>query len=513
MSDVFKMLKDLELKAVGLDPKTNKIQEGYFCAFRSIGLPIRKEDYNNPWDPFGGNLAQNIDKAVAQIPPPKDPKDAPTTGSSTIDINKAFAANIGESQRNYFSTYALVNDKLQMNNDYSVMPGSSHLDDTWYAIITGANGIPPTMELSDEMKQSYADATAKLMDKDGNVTPHYNAYMQYQDTYRSKERALNRAYGNAYTDPMKLQQWPREGLVYQEELDEAWDRWMGLGFKMEIEKAFNTLAAQGTDPAIALIARSKKRFQNSLLALAPGIPEIPYTMLSPRSWYDKDNDDGWNMYSEHDFHSESHYSASQTSYGGGGGGGFAGLWSGSASFDHKEAQANSKFAMKNVRVNFNYAVVDIYRPWLDTSLLNLGNWFLVGDYKKNCISTGKMGQEKPTDGIEPLFLPSIVTSLILVKDVHIFWEDWKTQWSEHSKSNSTSASVGVWCFSASAKYKHAEQNRDFSCDDTGQDLAIPGIQLIGYVSQIMPPCPQKNSADYEKKATGTQSAATPAASG
>jgi hypothetical protein len=218
------------------------------------------------------------------------------------------------------------------------------------------------------------------------------------------------------------------------------------------------------------------------------------------------------MYSEHDFHSESHYSASQTSYSGGGGFNL-GLWSGGASFDHKESQANSQFAMKNTRVNFNYAVVDIYRPWLDTSLLNLGNWFLVGDYKKNCISTGKMGQEKPTDGIEPLFLPSIVTSLILVKDVHIFWEDWKTQWSEHSKSNSASASVGVWCFSASAKYKHAEQNRDFSCDDTGQDLAIPGIQVIGYVSQIMPSCPQKNSADYEKKATGTQSTATPAASG
>src|SRR5262249_36663269 len=151
MPDVFKMLKDLELKAVGLDEKTKKMQEGYFVAFRSIGLPVHKEDYENPWDPFGGNLAQNLAKAVAEVPP-KDPKDAPTTGSGSIDTNTAFAANIGASQRTYFSTYALVNDKLQMNNDYSVMPGSSHLDDSWYAIITGANGIPPTMELSDEMK-------------------------------------------------------------------------------------------------------------------------------------------------------------------------------------------------------------------------------------------------------------------------------------------------------------------------------------------------------------------------
>ena len=38
--DVFKILKDLELKAVGLDPETNKMQEGYFAPFRPIGLPI-----------------------------------------------------------------------------------------------------------------------------------------------------------------------------------------------------------------------------------------------------------------------------------------------------------------------------------------------------------------------------------------------------------------------------------------------------------------------------------------
>jgi len=503
MPDVFKMFKDLELKAVGLDPQTNKMQEGYFVAFRSIGLPIHHLDYENPWDPFGGNLAQNLQKAV-QLTAAQDPKDAPKTGSSSIDINQAFAANIGASQRNYFSTYALVNNKLQMNNQYAVMPGSSHLDDTWYAIITGANGIPPTMELSDALKQSYADATAVLMDKDGNVTPHYQAYMQFEDDYKSKVKARNKAYAAAYTDPMKLQHWPIDGTSYQDDVDEAWDRWMGLGFKIEIEKAIDTLAAQGTDPAIALIARSKKHFQNSLITLAPGIPEIPYTMLSPRTWYDPDDDEGWNDYTSTDFHSESHYSASQTSYGGGGGF-FTGLWGGGASFDHSDTQANGSFQLNNIKINFSYAVVDIYRAWMDTSLLNLGNWFLVGDYKKNCISTGVMAQEKPTDGTEPLFLPSVVTSLILVKDVHIYWDNWQSQWQQHTESNSGSASVGCLCFCANAHYSHAQQSRDFSCDDTGEDLEIPGIQLIGYVSQILPGSPQKNSADYEKKAAATQS--------
>jgi len=151
--------------------------------------------------------------------------------------------------------------------------------------------------------------------------------------------------------------------------------------------------------------------------------------------------------------------------------------------------------MNNLRIKFNYCIVDIKRPWLDTSLLNLKNWFLVGDYKKNCISTGLIGQEKPAEN-EHSFLPSVVTSLILVKDVSIYWDDWKTHWQEHTSKTSGSASVGVFCFTAKANYSHKSVQRDFECDDTGEELQIPGIQLIGYVSAITPSCPQVDSAAY-----------------
>jgi hypothetical protein len=492
-NDVFKMLKDLELKAVGLDEKTNKMQEGYFVAFRNIGLPIHTADYANPYSPVGGNLAKDI-----PVTPPADPKDAPKTGSDKVDTTQAFAANVAQSQQAYLSTFALVNSKLQMNNQYSVMPGSSKLTDSWYAIITGANGIPPAMVLNDDLQKSYADATAVLMDKDGNVTPHYQAYMNYEDEYKSKVKARNKAYSNAFTDPMKLQQWPQDGVSYQDDVDEAWDRWTGLGFKEEIEKAINTLAAQGTDPAIALIARCKKKFQTSLLEF-PSYGEIPYVMLSPRTWYDENDDEGWNEYSSTDFHSESHYSASQTSYGGGGGFN-VGLWSGGASFEHSDSQAQGQAQMNNIKIKFDYSIVDIDWPGIDTSLLNLNNWFLVGDYDKNCISTGLMGQQVPGPGSEPTFLPSIVTSLILIRNVHISWDDWKSQWDSHTNSNKGSASVGVWCFTANANYSHATQAREFTSDGSGEELVIPGIQVVGYVSQILPACPQRKSSDFEKKA-------------
>src|SRR5690349_4903173 len=115
--DVFKILKDLELKVVGLDPETNKMQEGYFVSFRSVGLPIHKEDFDNPWSPLGVNL----EKAIPNTEP-ADPANAPKTGSGQIDETKIFAAKIAKSMQSYLNGFLLVDNQLRMNNQYAVMP-------------------------------------------------------------------------------------------------------------------------------------------------------------------------------------------------------------------------------------------------------------------------------------------------------------------------------------------------------------------------------------------------------
>jgi hypothetical protein len=153
-------------------------------------------------------------------------------------------------------------------------------------------------------------------------------------------------------------------------------------------------------------------------------------------------------------------------------------------------------ATTNLEVTFKYCAVDIKRPWLDTSLLNLRNWFLMGDYKKNCISNGTMAQELPQNAIEPTFLPSVVTSLILVKDLSIKWDDWKSHWDAHKSSTSGSASVGWGPFAVHGSYSHHSQERNFSADDEGESLKVPGIQLVGYVSTINPGSPGVDSAQF-----------------
>ena len=509
MPDVFKILKDLELKAVGLDPETNKMQEGYFVAFRNVGLPIHKDDFDNPWSPLGANLKKNIEEAPVR--PAADPKDAPTTASGSVDETKVFTANIARSQQTYLNGFLLTDDKLRLSHQYTVMPGSSKVSDSWWAIITGANGVPIQSELSAEMKAAYEAAKAKLMDAEGLPTAKYQAYMERQDEYRDAVRSYYKAYAAAFTDPMRLQAFPMEGKLYKDEVDEAWDRWVSFGAKNEIEGAIATLAAQGTDPAIALISRCKKRFEGSLSDFV-GIGQIPYTMILPESWYDSDNDDGWTEYGSRDFHTESHYSASGTSYGGGGGFN-VGFFSVGGSFSKAEEQESLAMQTSNLEVGFKYAVADIKRPWLDTSLLNLRNWFLMGDYKKGTISNGTMGQELPDQAIEPTFLPSIVTGLIFIKDLSIKWDDWKSQWSKAEEKTSGGGSVGYGPFAVSGSYSHHEEKRDFVADSSGEFLRVPGIQLIGYVSTINPMAPGLDSADFLEPAGAGEGTGTAPAGG
>lgn len=490
--DVFKILKDLELKTVGLDPKTNKMQEGYFVSFRTVGLPIHGDDFANPWTPLGGNLEKDIPKSD-----PVDPKDAKKTGSSTMDENKIFAAHIAKDQQSYLNTFLLVDDKLRMNNQYSVMPGAGKVSDAWWAITTGANGIPIQSVLNDAMKKAYDDATAKLMDTDGNTTPHYQAYMQYEDIWKGKVKAWHRAYANAFSDSMKLQNWPIDGVQYQDDADEAMDRWVGLGFKQEIENAIAILAAQGTDPAIALISRAKKRYINSLNEFM-SIGELPYTLLLPNSWYDENNDDGWYEYGSSDFHSESHFQESSTSYGGGGGFN-VGFWSASAQFNHSDQQGSLDIKTNGLEIAFKYCAVDIKRPWLEADLLNLQNWFLMGDYKKGCISNGTMGQELPSGSVPQTFMPSIVTSLILIKDLRIKWENGQQDWDSHSETNSASVSVGYGPFAVNGSYSHHDEQRNFVGQWDGEWLSVPGIQLVGYVSMINPVSPGVDSSQFLTK--------------
>lgn len=501
-ADVFKMLKDLEYKAVGMDPASKQVPEGFFVSFRPIGLPIPEEDYRNPWSPTGANLKATL----ASVPKP-DAAPAPATtdagevtpvsASAQLDRNQIIAAGIGADMMAYLNTFMLTDDKLVMSEDYRVMPSAGKVNDTWYAIVNGANGIPSDLEVNDVIKKALADAKAVLMTADDAPTAHYEAYARYEEEYEDAVKERNRAYANAFSDPMMLQMWPIQGKIYQDDVDQAWDKWQGFGFKAEIERALAVLAAQGADPAILLIARAKHKYENSLVNI-PNVGNIPYTFMSPNKWYGL-NGDGWNWYTQSTFHSESHASGtnSRTSGSAGISAGFFTIGGGGSTSTER---SNLDIKTENLNIDFEYTMVDIKRPWLDTTLLNLSNWFLVGDYPAACISDGTYGQQMKVDGKdEMLFLPSVVTSLVLVRNLKISFGDSDRHRDTFEKATGGSGRLGFGPFFIGGGHSEGEKRKNTSFNHNYEGLKIEGVQLIGYVSTIIPASPKKASKDYMQK--------------
>lgn len=493
--DVFKILKDLEYKAAGVDPKTQKIQEGHFVSFRNIGLPIREEDYRNPWTPAGAEMKKIISDAKAASTPPGAGATPDGTGVVTPpgDIAALQAAGIGESIMNFASTFYLTDDKLSLSNNYDPQNTAGKVHEAYYAIINGAHAIPPKTQVNDSIRKALEESQAKLVDKDGFPTPLYSAYNTYHDAYYDKVKSLNRNYGDAMSDPVALHQWPIVGKVYQDDVNKAWNEWISFGHKLEVETAMNLLAAQGQDPAVLLINRAKQKWENSLVHLDK-IDDVPYTFMSPRNWYSADAD-GWMTYSQQDFHSEVHISNSSSSFGASAG--FSvGFWSAGASVSGSHSDQLSQMKTSGLEVTFSYAVADIIRPWLDTNLLNLSNWFLVGDYKKNTISDGTFGQQFKSTTNLSTFLPSVVTSVILVKDLKIKWNEMSTNSHTVDDTIKGGGSVGFGPFRVGGSYEHSSHKYDFSHNYVGGYLQVKGVQLLGYISSILPASPRLDSAPY-----------------
>jgi hypothetical protein len=511
MADVMKVLSDLKYKAVGVDPNTKKLPEGYFVSFRPIGLPIPEEDFKNPWTPTGSNLKDILaskPKNGAATTAGQDPATIQAASASKqLDDMQFLTANIGASMQAYLQTFILTDSKLVMDDTFRVAPGTSKVNDSWYAIINGANGIAPDLELNDDLKKSVDKAHAVLMDKDGNSTPHYEKYLEYRDGYQTAVRTRDKQYANALSDPLKLQSWPMQGKTYQDDVDFAWDQWQSFGFKQEIEEAIAVLASQGIDPAILLIARAKHKYENSLINI-PSVGNIPYTFMSPSKWYSANGADGWNSYSQSDFHSEVHYD-SKTTHTDAGGGFSVGFFSvgGGGSADSTRTSLNIE--TESLSIEFEYATADIQRPWLDTTLLNLDNWFLVGDYPASCISDGTFNQQfKQNNPTEMLFLPSVVTSFILARNVVIKWNKKQTDIDTLRTASSGGGSIGFGPFSVHANHSETHSKSDFTFDDNSQGIVIEGVQLIGYVSTIMPGSPKKNGKDFQQKKKDPAPAAT-----
>lgn len=475
--DVFKILAEMRRRVLGIsDTNPNGIQ-GFLVSFLPTGQPVNPDDFKKPWKP-------NMTSPNNVQPPP--PAGTDPAIPDTSDIAKRY--------ENLSNTCTLVDSKIQLNEIYQVIPNSSTISQSWELIVNGANVMPLPKEQEEFQKKQrnkyYPRLKKTIKDEDGSDlevdTKEYKAYGEYQRKYQKAVRDYATQYMVNMSNRQTAQMWGVIGKTYIADVDNAWDEWLSLGSKQFIEEAKDNLAAMGTDAAAHMIAVAKKKFEAYRVATQGVIPVTSqYVELFPSNWAESNvENDGWSEY-DYSWSRQTTTTEQESSSFSVSGKVSFGFWSVGANVSRERAEEHNDMTLDGLEMKFKYGIVTINRPWLDTILFDLGNWFLVGNHPKGSISNGKMSQVIPQNGDAGSWLPIIPKEMIVIKDLWIKTNHIHEHFDSLKTKTSGGGSFGIGPFSLGGQYSHSRGTTSMLTEKEGEGLRVNGTQILGWISHLV----------------------------
>lgn len=485
--DVFTIMAEMKRRVLGISDQKPQGMDGFLVSFLPVGEPVNPDDFKKPWKP-------NMTSPTTVQPPPEPGSD------DTSEIGKRY-----ESLAN---TCTLVDRKIQLNEVYQAVPNSSTISQSWEVIINGANVLPlPADQEAFQKKirdKYYPRLKKSIKDEDGSDievdTKEYKAYQEYSKKYQKAVRDYTTQFMVAMSNKQTAQLWGVTGKTYIADVDNAWDEWMSVGYKQFIEEAKDNLAAMGTDAAAHMLAVAKKKFEAYRIATQGVIPVTSqYVELFPSNWAETEvENDGWTEY-EYSYNKETVTTETETTSFSASGGVSFGFWSAKANVGYEKKEEHNDKKVDGLEIKFKYAIVTVNRPWLDSILFDMGNWFLVGNHPKGSISSGKMDQVYPQDSDASAWLPIIPKQIIVIRDLEIKAKDFHEHYDAVKKDVSAGGSVGYGPFKLSGKYANSKSNTSMETEKTDEGLRIRGTQIIGWISELVTLCPKNDAPKVEER--------------
>jgi hypothetical protein len=354
--------------------------------------------------------------------------------------------------------------------------------------VRGANA---TERPDPAQEQRYLEAYKKLKKSvrrpDGVIdivdTDNYKRYLDARQAYVDQLSAYRTAYLNFdMTKPRDQQKWNAIEPSLKGKLDRAYNQ-MIASRSNELELALSTMNSSINSMIRAVIERTKADYNQSSRASVVGDPagwHLSYAI--PTNWYSSEISPSLSDLTITSDRLNTTASSEFTSWGGGASWN-AGLWSIGGGVSGSEREERRHMDGQHFKLRFKFGVVQVRRPWFDSTLLQLGGWSLGEAVPRGGISEGKLA------GAEAKLMPLIVTSLIIAREIEVE-ADWTTEDYKHvEKSISGSTRVGWGPFQFSGSYSHSSSNTTFNSTHDGGVLKVPGLQAMAFVSSIMPYSP------------------------
>lgn len=332
----------------------------------------------------------------------------------------------------------------------------------------------------------------KTVSEPGPITLAYtqklNDYIDAADEYMELLIDAQSATGNSSEAIRRVAAWTNKSKFLRKKMEAAEMAWISQGYKNEYEQ-MNAFINQVTQRSMVQYKQDlQRKFEAALLTSAQEgtAGDYYYTTLLPGNFA---TSPGWVDFSFYEQDYESHHSKNTSAWSAGASVNF-GLFSigGGASGSKIEMAANQKASKLKARLKFTQ--VPICRPWFDPGFFSMRGWKLDELWDLNF--SGKKvsdGAAKPTGR-----LVAYPITALFVKDVLFTFDEADSQ-SKYVESHvKGGGSVGWGPFRVGGSYSHGSQKRDFAFHAEGGKVAIPGMQLIGFINNLIPKTPDTNPA-------------------
>jgi len=419
------------------------------------GLAIASTDFRNPWTP--GNMNGS--------------KDAAINTARLVDAAPKLSAIYTDSGNTISQVYKQILDGVSIPAQAPNPAIEKQLRDAEDFLFRQVDSTDPETGVVTKRKVE---------------SQVYRDYLDNQEAYNQRRIAYIAAFQEANKTATGRNTWPLIASTLQIPVKQAFDKWRaGDASRVEQNIAIKTTSTQNAlQLAFKEAQDTFKGYGVVLEETGTGMsPDVQRCTLLPSDWYSSSSlSSGWTTFDSASSTVATSSTSDYTSYGGSVG--FSlGLFSIGGSAGHASQHQHASAETSNLRMSFEYTLVSIRRPWLTFNLLGTKGWNLGNLYEKGTISNGaKLNQGRSA-------MPLLPTSFVVARQVRIS-ATWSRSDSDFIKSTlSAGGSFGIGPFSIGGNYQHSHTGETFHSSFAGGDIRVPGVQIIGFISQIVPPCP------------------------
>jgi hypothetical protein len=467
--------------------------DDHYFAFMNPGIPMLEDSFDYAIEGFGGVERRNadpekLDQAVGPQDGAADPGELAADARRKYMSAEAFSAlcdlvpdtsgiveagriNTWQPETRISHAYALA---LQFSQVYNVEPDAETKRklDRWRSLLQ-ATKIEKDLVTEEEVEVTTETQLVKK-------------YREKMLAYFGEAMAYNtmRISALAGQDEQAVHQFAINAPLMQLKVRAAENDWISNGYRDEYDRINAAIAAVEGRSFALLKQRYKEDFFRSLLTSPSSGANFLYTAPAPADFARSES--GWSefYFNSGSYKSNHKFTSSQTS---GGGGLSLGLFTigggGGVSKNRSERKINSEtFSLK-----FEMARVPIYRPGFNLAFIKSGFWRFDKqnqEYKNTLLSNGRT----PPDGL----MPAITTDCIFVKNLHLDFGEYNSQFESESKEAYGRGGVSYGPFFMGGKHSNSRDERNYEADWRREGLRIEGLQLIGFLCHTLDKAPDPN---------------------